>query len=251
MPTSRRIPGTAFRPGRTLALVLVVLQDSVLAEAVCAALWCGPYLVRRATDILESGTLLGECQPDLVVLDVDYGDGQAVDRLWRQRTPLARIPVIALTRRFDLQTRLNAFQTGVDDILAVPFSPKELAARTLAVMRRTYLDSLVFAPAVRLDGLEIDMRDRDVRVGGEDLRLTELERSLLYLLAASAGRPVSREQILDCLWGADYVSQSNVVDRHVCNLRMKLGRLCGRPPVIVTVPGRGYRLVDAPVRWQA
>jgi DNA-binding response OmpR family regulator len=146
-----------------------------------------------------------------------------------------------LTRRFDLQTKLKAFHKGVDDILTVPFSPKELAARTLAVMRRTYRDSLVFAPVIRLDGLEIDMRRPEVTVGGQELRLTVLERSLLYLLAANAGRPVSREQILDCLWGADYVSQSNVVDRHVCNLRMKLGRLCRRPPHIATVPGCGYR----------
>src|SRR5205823_14755849 len=115
-----------------------------------------------------------------------------------------------------------AFERGVDDILAVPFSPEELVARVLAVLRRTYREAVAFAPVLRLGELEIDILNRRVRVGGHELHLTALEQSLLYLLAANAGRLVTREEILDALWGTDYVAESNVVDRHVRKLRAKL-----------------------------
>jgi DNA-binding response OmpR family regulator len=136
-----------------------------------------------------------------------------------------------------------AFERGVDDILTVPFSPEELVARALAIMRRTYRGPINFTPVIRLGDLEIDMLHRRVRAGETELHLTSLEQSLLYLLAANAGRLVTREEILDSLWGADYVAESNVVDRHVRNLRTKLQNHWQKPRFIATVAGRGYRFI--------
>lgn len=108
-------------------------------------------------------------------------------------------------------------------------------------MRRTYRDAAVFSPLLRLGDLEIDILNRRVRAGDTELHLTSLEQSLLYLLAANVGRVLTRDEILDYLWGADYVAESNVVDRHIRNLRIKLQNHAKQPRYIVTVPGQGYR----------
>jgi DNA-binding response OmpR family regulator len=101
----------------------------------------------------------------------------------------------------------------------------------------------MFTPVSRFGELEIDMLHRRVRVDGRDLHLTPLELSLLYLLAANAGRVLTRDEILDHLWGDDYAAESNVVDRQVRQLRAKLQDDWRRPRYIATVPGKGYRFV--------
>jgi DNA-binding response OmpR family regulator len=101
----------------------------------------------------------------------------------------------------------------------------------------------VFAPVIRVGDLEIDILHRRVRVDDQDLHLTPLELSLLYLLAANAGRVLTRDEILDDLWGGDYAAESNVVDRQVRTLRAKLRDDWRHPRYIATVPGKGYRFV--------
>ena len=110
-------------------------------------------------------------------------------------------------------------------------------------MRRTYGAAVAFTPVLRLGELEIDILNRHVRVGGHALHLTGLEQNLLYLLAANAGRLLTRDEILDHLWGPDYAAESNVVDRHIRNLRAKLQNSWHQPRYIATVPGRGYRFI--------
>src|SRR5215216_4781211 len=112
-----------------------------------------------------------------------------------------RTPVLALTRRGDLKTKLAAFEQGVDDIMTMPFSPEELLARVLVVTRRTYGKQVPLQPVLKLGDLQMDILNRCVRVGEDELRLTGLEQSLLYLLAANAGKIISRDQIMDSLWG--------------------------------------------------
>jgi DNA-binding response OmpR family regulator len=187
--------------------------------------------------------VLQEWRPHLAVIDMDLADGAMLSHLGLSEASPARVPVVALTRRGDLKTKLAAFEQGVDDILVVPFSPEELVARVLAIMRRTYSEAAVFTPAIRLGELEIDILNRSVRVGGHELHLTGLEQNLLYLLAANAGRLMTRDEILDYLWGVDFISESNVVDRHIRNLRAKLQNDWHRPRYIATVPGKGYRFI--------
>jgi two-component system, OmpR family, KDP operon response regulator KdpE len=109
--------------------------------------------------------------------------------------PGGRLSIIAPARRGDLKSKLAAFARGVDDILTVPFSPKEFVARVLAIMRRTYRDAAVFTPVLRLGDLEIDILNRHVRAGDTELHLTSLKQSLLYLLAANAGRLLTHDEI--------------------------------------------------------
>jgi DNA-binding response OmpR family regulator len=187
---------------------------------------------------------LTQWQPHLVVLDMDL-DGLSIVTLIGTRTAggTGHLPLIGLTRRGDLKSTLAAFEAGVDDILTVPFAPEEFLARVIALLRRAYSDAVTFTPVIRIGELEIDILKRTVRAGTSELHLTSLEQSLLYLLAANAGRVVSREEILDTLWGVDYVPESNVVDRQIRNLRARLHDDWKRPRFISTVPGRGYRFL--------
>jgi DNA-binding response OmpR family regulator len=225
-------------PARTL----LVIEQPVLAEVVKLALNHGDYHTRVVQTVEEAGTALVEWLPHLLILDMDNA-ATILERRGEFTPQGDRLPVIALTRRGDLKAKLTAFERGVDDILTVPFPPEEFVARVLAVMRRSYRDAVVFTPVLRLGDLEIDILNRRVRVRDRLLHLTSLEQSLLYLLAANAGRLLSRDQILDHLWGADYVAESNVVDRHIRNLRIKLENHSRQPRYIATVPGRGYRFV--------
>jgi DNA-binding response OmpR family regulator len=178
---------------------------------------------------------------------MDIAGSAILERVANATSEGGRLPIIALTRRGDLTSKLTAFDRGVDDILTVPFSPEEFVARVLALMRRTYRDAVVFTPVLRVGDLEIDILHRRVRAGDTELHLTSLEQSLLYLLAANAGRVLTRDEILDYLWGTDYVAESNVVDRHIRNLRIKLQNHSRRARYIATVPGRGYRFVPTEV----
>ena len=226
-------------------LVLIVADQPVLGEVVRLALNHGQFTARMARTAEEALATLEQWRPHLAIVDADLGGGVVLDRFDTTAAAHGRVPVVALTRRGDLQTKLAAFERGVDDILTVPFSPEELVARVLAIMRRTYHEAVAFTPALRLGELEIDILSRSVRVGGHELHLTSLEQSLLYLLAANAGRLLTRNEILDHLWGVDYAAESNVVDRHIRNLRAKLQNDWHKPRYIATVPGKGYRF--APV----
>ncbi len=225
------------------ARVLLVLDQPVRAEVIKLALNHGRFLTQVAPTVAEATAALQAWRPHLAVVDMDLAGGAMLDRLGYTAPQADRLPVIALTRRGDLKTKLAAFEQGVDDILTVPFSPEELVARILVAMRRTYGAAVAFTPVLRLGELEIDILNRHVRVGGHELHLTGLEQSLLYLLAANAGRLLTRDEILDHLWGPDYAAESNVVDRHIRNLRTKLQNSWHQPRHIATVPGRGYRFI--------
>lgn len=225
------------------ARALLVIDQPVLADVVRLALNHGHYRTHVTHTLEEAATALADWRPHLVVLDMDFAGSCILERVGDPTRQRDQLPVIALTRRGDLKAKLAAFDRGVDDILTVPFSPEEFVARVLAIMRRTYRDAVVFTPVLRLGDLEIDIPNRRVRAGDVEVRLTSLEQSLLYLLAANAGRLLTRDEILDYLWGADYVASSNIVDRHIRNLRVKLQNHSNRPRYIVTVPGRGYRFL--------
>jgi len=203
----------------------------------------GVYMIRTVSTAAAATALLDEWQPHLVLFDADLDGKQVMQHVAARAGSGARLPAIALTRRGDLRTKLAAFDWGADDILTIPFAPEELLARVVAVLRRSYSDAVTFTPVIQLGELEIDILNRTVRVGQSELHLTSLEQSLLYLLAANAGRVVTREEILDTLWGVDYVAESNVVDRQIRNLRARLQNDWKSPRFIATIPGRGYRFV--------
>ena len=226
------------------ARVLVMVEQPLIADVIKLTLNHGIYVTREAQDVAEATAALGEWHPDLAVVDMDIGGDRLLQQVARSdgRTS-PRTPVLVLTRRGDLKTKLAAFEQGVDDIMTIPFSPEELLARVLVIARRALGGAVPFNPVQRLGDLEIDILHRQVRAGSSELHLTGLEQSLLYLLAARSGQVVTRDEILDALWGVDYVSESNVVDRHIRNLRAKLQNDWRKPRFIATVPGKGYRFI--------
>ena len=230
-------------PFTTAPRVLLVIDRPVLAQYVALALNHGisQTQVARTTD--EALAAITTWQPHLIIIDMDLARGAILDQLGYTAPSTTRLPAIALTLRGDLQTKLAAFDHGMDDILTLPLAPEELVARMLVVMRRTYNELVTFTPVLQLGDLEIDILHRLVRVHGKELHLTTVEQSLLYLLAANAGRLLTRDEILDQLWGLDYVAESNVVDRHIRNLRVKLQDGWRYPRYIATIPGQGYRFV--------
>jgi len=231
-----------FDPAR----VLFVVDQPSLVEEIRRALAKEPNTLRAAA-AEDAASLVREWRPHLAILDLDALSEIRFDEFRSTAPGGVPIALVALTRRTDLQTKLAAFEQGADDVLALPFAPQELAARIRAVMRRTYRVGLPIPPVLRLGGLEIDLLNRSVRVGGRELHLTALDQSLLYLLVANAGRILTRDEILDHLWGVDFAAESNVVDRHVRNLRAKLRDDWQRPRYIATVPGRGYRFLPTSI----
>jgi two-component system KDP operon response regulator KdpE len=230
--------------------VLVTTDQELLARVIRLTLTHGAYVVRTAAEIAAAVALLDTWRPHLVVVEIDLLDGNVratplLEQIGHQTSGATRLPVIALTRRSDGETRLAAFDLGVDDILTVPFSPDEFLARALAVLRRAYHEAATFAPAITVGNLQLDLLRQRVQVGSVELHLTPLEQSLLYLLAANVGRVLTREEILGHLWGTGYIADSNVVDRHIRNLRVKLHDYWCRPRFLATVPRQGYRFLPA------
>ncbi len=226
------------------ARVLLVIGDTPLANTIDLTLRHGRYLRRVTATVGDAKAALADWKPHLLVVDIDTEAGAGVQLIDEARNHVP-IGVIALTRRSDLRGKLDAFERGADDYIGIPFVPDDLVARARAVIRRTHGSAGELVPRLRIGDLEIDVLNRKVLAGDHELHLTSLEQALLYLLAANAGSVLTREQILDALWGTDFVIESNVVDRHVRALRAKLQNDWYKPRYIQTVAGAGYRFVSA------
>jgi DNA-binding response OmpR family regulator len=231
------------QPGARRALVLH--DRRLVVDFIELTLNHGVFLVRPATNLAEAEAILDEWHPDMAVIDMDHDDSTALlGRLGALSRLTKRVtPALGLTRRGDLKTKLRAFDLGVDDILTVPFSPEELLARSMVITRRATGSDGPIVPVIRIGEIEIDILNRQVRAGDSVVHLSGIEQSLLYLLASRNGRVVTRDEIVDAIWGPDFVSESNIVDRHIRSLRIKLQNDYRHPRFIATVPGRGYRFI--------
>ena len=217
---------------------LVLHDRPLVVDLIELTLNHGLFVVRAARSLAEAETILAEWRPHMTVVDMDHDDSAALLQRLGASNSMRRsaTPVLGLTRRGDLHTKLRAFDLGVDDILTVPFSPEELLARCIVISRRASGADLPIVPTIRLGEIEIDILNRQVRAGQSVVHLSGIEQSLLYLLASRGGRVVTREEILDAIWGTDFVAESNIVDRHVRSLRVKLQDDYRRPRFIATVP---------------
>jgi DNA-binding response OmpR family regulator len=224
---------------------LVLHDGQLIVDLIELTLNHGLFVVRAAKTLTEAESILAEWRPHMTVVDMDHEDSAALLELLGASNALRQsvIPVLGLTRRGDLQTKLRAFDQGVDDILTVPFSPEELLARCIVITRRATGTDRPIVPTIRLGEMEVDIVNRQVRAGSSVVHLSGIEQSLLYLLASRGGRVVTREQILDTIWGTDFVAESNIVDRHIRGLRIKLQNGYRNPRFIATVPGQGYRFI--------
>jgi two-component system KDP operon response regulator KdpE len=224
---------------------LVLHDRQLVVDLIELTLNHGLFVVRAASNLAEAEAILATWQPHMTIVDMDHEDSTALlGRLGTSNTLRRSVtPVLGLTRRGDLQTKLLAFDLGVDDILTVPFSPEELLARSIVITRRATGNVRPIVPTIKLGEIEIDILNRQVRTGDSAVHLSGIEQSLLYLLASRGGQVVTREEVLDTIWGMDFVAESNVVDRHIRSLRIKLRDNYRHPRFIATVPGKGYRFI--------
>ena len=184
-----------------------------------------------------------EHAPDVVILDLNLPvlNGVEVCRILRGRPETAKVPIIMLTARSTESDRITGLDVGADDYITKPFSLRELAARVRAVLRRQTDGPDINTPVYRGKHIVADFDAVAVHVDGEPVRLTRREFELLRYLVANKNRVLSRDRLLERVWGYDQVIETRSVDVHVGRLRGKL-RVAGRQ--IETVVGLGYRFVE-------
>ena len=227
--------------------ILVVEDDLTLLETLEYNLAAEGYQIITAADGLTALELAREEQPDLIVLDLMLPklDGFEVCRILRSEM---NVPILMLTARVDEVDRVVGLEVGADDYLTKPFSMRELIARVKALLRRVRLIREELAETkdqgrpeqLTFDDLVIDLERREVLVRGEPVRLKPQEYELLLFLVRHPGMALSRDLILERVWGWDYGGGSRTVDVHVRWLREKIEADPANPERIVTVRGVGY-----------
>lgn len=194
------------------------------------------YEVEEAADGLEALNKFGSGEYDLVILDVMMPelDGFSVCREIRRKRPT---PVIMLSARGEEYDKIHGFELGVDDYVVKPFSPRELMMRVAAVLKRTGVERTQ-KELYEKNGLRVDFTSRQVWLDGQELSLSPKEYDLLFYLVRHRGVALSRERLLNQVWGYDFYGDDRTLDTHIKLLRRTLGRLSGN---IVTLRGVGYR----------
>jgi len=224
--------------------VLVVDDDAKTVELVKLYLDRDGYKVLTAYDGVEALRLARESHPDLIVLDLMLPgiDGLEVCRTLRSESD---VPIIMLTAKTTEQDRLTGLGLGADDYVTKPFSPKELAARVRAVLRRLPGEALQRGPAeIRHGDLIINFRKYEASLAGRPLNLTPIEFKLLGVLVKEPGRVFSRAQLIEKALGYDFEGFDRTIDVHILNLRRKLEPDPNHPKYIKTVYGAGYRFLE-------
>lgn len=153
------------------------------------------------------------------------------------------LPCVGLTRRRETLAKLEAYERGAYDVIEVPFTPDEIVVRTMASFARAHGHRPTLRPRLRVGVFEMDLTEETVRMDSTALRLTLLEQTLLYLFLANPSETLDRERILTNVWAVSSAVTSNVIDRHIRDLRVKLGESWRAPRLIETVPGQGYRFI--------
>jgi DNA-binding response OmpR family regulator len=223
--------------------IVLVEDDPNIADLVDLYLRQAGFRVYQASTGEAGLDVVKVRGPKLVILDVGLpGDIDGLEVCRRLRAATADIPIIMLTARDGEIDRVVGLEMGADDYVTKPFSPRELVARVKAVLRRaaggSVAGSRAAAAVLRVGDVEVDVGRREARVAGTPVALATREFDLLHYLAENEGLALSRRQLLDGVWGADWYGDERTVDVHVRQLRKKLGD--GFP--LATVWGVGYRL---------
>ena len=239
------MPSPSARPSYTLAMrtskILVVDDEPKIRRIVSS------YLIEEGFDVAEAHdgeTALALAGPDLdlVILDIGLPGIDGIDVL-RQLRSRSDVPVILVTARAEETDRLIGLSVGADDYVTKPFSPRELVLRVKAILRRSTHVASPSDDVRRFDDISVNSGTRIVVVDGEEPELTALEFDLLVALSESPGLVLSRRQLIDKVWGWDFVGDERVVDVHIRNLRSKLADDASEPRFIATVRGVGYKFV--------
>lgn len=224
------------------AKILIIDDEPSILNLVTAYLKPEGYEVYTAADG-ESGLKAARAfKPDLVILDVMLPGIDGIELLSRLRRE-SDVYVIMLTARTEETDKIVGLSVGADDYVTKPFSPRELTARVKAALRRLKTGVSPEAGALSFRHLRMDIGGRQVTVDEQPIELTAIEFDLLRALAENRGRVLTREQLLEKVWGGTYFGEMRVVDVHLGHVRQKLGN----PDLIATVRGVGYRFEDEPL----
>jgi DNA-binding response OmpR family regulator len=225
--------------------VLVVDDEPHIRAVLRGYLEAAGFAVAEAGDGETAVAAVRREPPDLVLLDVMLPGLDGIEVLRQLRT-FSDVYVILVTARTEEVDKLVGLAVGADDYITKPFSPREVAARVKAVLRRDRGARDAPAAVLRFDGLSIDKDAREVRVDGAVVNLSALEFDVLAALADAPGRVFSRRQLLEGVWGYDFYGDERVVDVHIRSLRARLGDDAASPRVIATVRGVGYKFAGRP-----
>ena len=216
--------------------ILLVEDEEDIATLVRTYLERDGFQVVWASRGVEGLLALEQHEVRLAILDLQLPDADGLD-LCRAIRQQSRLPIVILTARDEEIDRITGLELGADDYIAKPFSPRELVARVRAVLRRAEPDAA--ADEIVLGDVAVDRGGRAVTVDGNPVELTGMEFDLLAYLIDHTGLVLSRERLLDRVWGLAFPGGTRTVDVHVAQLRRKLGR----PELIRTIRGSGYKAV--------
>jgi len=224
------------------ATILVVDDEPAIVKTVRAYLENEGYTVHAATDGPSALKAVRAFRPDLVILDIMLPGMDGIEVL-RTLQKESDVYVLMLTAKSDETDKIVGLSVGADDYLTKPFSPRELVARVKAILRRGR-GGITTEPALSFQRLRIDLNARKIWKDDEPIELTTIEFEILHILARYRGMVLSREQLIEQVWGHDYYGDERVVDVHIRRIRKKMEDDPGNPTLIVTVRGAGYRLED-------
>jgi DNA-binding response OmpR family regulator len=223
-----------------MSRILIIEDELPLQRALADNFAYESYEVLTASDGETGYRMAVESSPDVVILDLMLPRMSGYDVCRKLRADGIATPVLMLTARGEESDRIVGLDLGADDYVTKPFSLRELSARVRALLRRgKQLRSM--PDTLRVDDMEVDFRSYESRRGGISLDLTRKEYHLLRLLVSRAGEAVTRDELLNEVWGQETYVTNRTVDTHVANLRAKLERDPRRPQYLVTVHGVGYR----------
>lgn len=231
------------RPDGQPVRVLVVDDESTLAELMSMALRMEKWDVRTALDGQSAVRVAREFRPDVVVLDVMLPDFNGFEVLRRMRADFPALPVLFLTAKDAVEDRIAGLTAGGDDYVTKPFSLEEVVLRLRALLRRTGVTDADAGARLTVGDLSLNEETREVSRGGDSIELTATEFELLRYLMSNPRRVLSKAQILDRVWSYDFGGQANIVELYISYLRKKID--AGRAPMIHTMRGAGYVLKPA------
>ncbi len=220
--------------------ILVAEDESAIRDLLAHHLEREAFHVIPVSDGLAA-IRVGRSGVDALILDVGLPgvDGFEVARVLRRERH--EMPILMLTARTDEVDRVVGFELGADDYVCKPFSPREVVARVKALLRRTGRGQTLAPSVLRFGRLEIDESAREARVDGEDLKLKPREFALLLELAGNPGIALTRERLLQRVWGFDFEGDERTVDVHVRRLRARLAERAELRKLVQTVHGFGYK----------
>jgi len=224
-------------------IVLVVEDEPAIQELISITLTRNGHTVRRSANAREAIESVAESLPDLVLLDwmLPDGTGPSLARKLRSEARTREVPIIMLTARADEADKVQGLESGVDDYVTKPFSPRELEARIQAVLRRRVPH--VSREAVDVEGLVLNPATRTVTGGRRTLKMGPTEFELLHFFMTHTDRVYTRTQILDQVWGDHVFLEDRTVDVHIRRLREALAP-SGHERLVETVRGAGYRFLS-------